>query len=153
VRLPAAEPGQRDRYLVVQTDGYVAMHTDRGLAAQPKPRYVPSRFGVFFDVAMKSIAEEAQPNPATAGTIPEFITAMRQLKAWAGDLSLRHLEKRAGCGRLPRSSVSDALRRTDRLPEIDLVTEFVKACGAENSLPVWHTTWYRLRAAEVAARS
>lgn len=101
---------------------------------------------------LDSIAAEVGPDPQAAGTTEEFVAQLREVRAWAGDPTLRELEKRAGTGRLPRSSVNDMLRRTDRLPKIDLVTEFVKACGAGNALPAWIAAWHRLKRAQVEAR-
>lgn len=42
------------------------------------------------------------------------------------------------------------LRRTDRLPKLELVTTFVKACGAEASLPAWIAAWHRLKHTRIA---
>lgn len=102
---------------------------------------------------LDSLEAEVGPDPRAAGTIEEFVAQLRELRAWAGDPTLRELEKRAGgAGRLPRSSVSDMLCRTDRLPKFDLVTEFVKACGAGNALPAWIAAWHRLKRAQIEAR-
>lgn len=101
---------------------------------------------------LDSVAAEVGPDPRGASSPEEFIAQLRLLRAWAGDPTLRQLENRAGTGRLPRSSISDMLRRTNRLPKIDLVTEFVKACGAGAALPAWIAAWHRLSRARVMAQ-
>lgn len=92
------------------------------------------------------------PDPTKASTVEEFVATMRALLVWAGEPTLRELENRAGPGRLPRSSVSDALRRADRLPKVDLLAEFVKACGAGAALPVWLAARQRLREQQASGR-
>lgn len=101
---------------------------------------------------LDSMEAEVGPNPQSAGTPEEFVAQLHLLYEWAGKPTLRELEKRAGTGRLPRSSVSDMLRRTGRLPKIDLLTEFVKACGADAALPAWIAAWHRLKRAQIEAR-
>lgn len=101
---------------------------------------------------LNSVGTEFGPNPQEANSVEEFVAQLRLLYEWAGEPPLRELEKRAGTGKLPRSTISDMLRRTERLPKIDLVTEFVKACGAGNALPAWIAAWHRLKRAQIEAR-
>lgn len=100
---------------------------------------------------LDSIGPLVGPNPQEANSIEEFVDQLRLLRAWAGDPTLRELEKRAETGRLPRSSISDMLRGTGRLPKLDLVVEFVKACGAGEALPAWIAAWHRLKRPRIAA--
>ena len=51
---------------------------------------------------------------------------MIRLRVWADDPSLRTMNQRSS-GRLPPSTISDALRR-DSLPRRDLVLDYVRAC-------------------------
>lgn len=101
---------------------------------------------------LDSVGAQVGPNPQGANSVEEFVDQLRLLYAWAGEPTLRELEKRAGIGKLPRSSVSDMLRGTGRLPKIDLATEFVKACGAEAALPAWLAAWHRLKRPRSAGR-
>lgn len=76
------------------------------------------------------------PNPETFANITDFVKGMDDLRAWA-KASLRDLEtrsrERAEQGAeeiwLSRSTISDALRRTDRLPRREVAQSYVAACG------------------------
>lgn len=100
---------------------------------------------------LDSVGPLVGPNPQEANSIEEFVDQLRLLRAWAGNPTLRELEKRAETGKLPRSSISDMLRGTGRLPKLDLVAEFVKACRAEAALPAWIAAWHRLKRPRIAA--
>ncbi|MFG1944894.1 hypothetical protein [Nonomuraea sp. NPDC048826] len=72
-------------------------------------------------------AEDHAPDPAAARTTEEFVLLLRLLKVWAGDPSLAVLGRRTGH---PTSTLSDALNpRRHRLPPVELVRDFVLACG------------------------
>jgi hypothetical protein len=94
--------------------------------------------------------ESDMPDPAAATTVEDFVGMLKRLRTWAGDPSLAELDKRAGGhGRLPRSTVSDMLRNQHRLPRLDLVLTFVRACGLdEDQAAVWERSWAMLRALE-----
>lgn len=88
------------------------------------------------------------PDPAAANNPAEFVYLMRRLKIWAGDPGLRELEVRDPSGRLRRSTVSDMLRR-DRLPLLEVVEAFIRACGVpEPQQAAWRTAWVRLKTAD-----
>ncbi|GIH22722.1 hypothetical protein Aph01nite_10320 [Acrocarpospora phusangensis] len=72
-----------------------------------------------------------------------FVTELRRLKSWAGNPSLDRLRQTTG---IARSTLSDALspRRT-RLPALDLVADFVRACGRPpDEVAAWVAAWRRI---------
>jgi transcriptional regulator with XRE-family HTH domain len=84
------------------------------------------------------------PDPASATTPVELVRQLRLLKAWAGEPSLRDLERRTG---LPRSTLSQTLdtRRTT-LPPLERVTAVVRACGLPPAAAErWRVAWKRVR--------
>ncbi|MGK5627934.1 hypothetical protein ACSNOD_05640, partial [Streptomyces sp. URMC 123] len=85
---------------------------------------------------------ETGPDPSPATTPAEFVTALRQLRLWA-DLSYRQLERRAADAGdvLPRATIAGALARDD-LPREELLTAYVRACGAT---PQTVETWLAAR--------
>ncbi|MFC9385703.1 helix-turn-helix domain-containing protein [Streptomyces venezuelae] len=70
------------------------------------------------------------PDPRGARTPAEFLARLQALKDWSG-LTYRELAARAESGGdvLPRSTVANMLARTT-LPREELLTAFVRACGA-----------------------
>jgi tetratricopeptide (TPR) repeat protein len=105
----------------------------------------------------------APPDPLTATDPAGFITRLRQLRAWAGDPSLRRLCERAGTtvdarGRvrdaLPVSTISYVLRGS-KLPRMDFVRTYVDACLAlrepaagdrpADQLDRWRDAWLAVR--------
>lgn len=93
-------------------------------------------------------APRTPPAPRRATNTIVFVDLMRQLQRWAG-LTLRQLEKRSP-RTLSRSTVSDALKR-DSLPRLELVEQFVIACGARRDLALWRDRWRKLNAQEARA--
>jgi hypothetical protein len=84
------------------------------------------------------------PDPASAWTVQEFVSNLRQLKMWAGDPSFEVLRRRCG---VPSSTLADAVRpdRT-RLPRLDVVRQFVHACGGTvDDVAGWEAGWRRVR--------
>lgn len=144
---PPHNTGQLGRGVTAPQSSQVVIPDDPESWTTEKVRMVETVTGW-----LNSVGAEVGPNPQEASTIEEFVAQLRLLYEWAGKSTLRELEKRAGTGKLPRSSVSDMLRRTDRLPKIDLVTEFVKACGAGEALPAWIAAWHRLKRPRTAVR-
>ncbi|WP_309053922.1 hypothetical protein [Streptomyces sp.] len=73
---------------------------------------------------------ERAPDPREAGSTAEFLAGLQALKDWSG-LTYRELSARAGerGDVLPRSTVANMLARTT-LPREELLTVFVRACGA-----------------------
>lgn len=81
------------------------------------------------------------PDPGGARDPGEYLACLRLLRIWAGDPTLRELSDRAPRGALPRSTISDMFRRTDRLPKYGVVKAFVEACGAASEWPRWFLAW------------
>ncbi|MFE5515955.1 helix-turn-helix domain-containing protein [Streptomyces sp. NPDC056529] len=73
---------------------------------------------------------EHAPDPRGARSPAEFLARLRALKDWSG-LTYRELSARAEARGdvLPRSTVANMLSRAT-LPREDLLTAFVRACGA-----------------------
>jgi transcriptional regulator with XRE-family HTH domain len=76
----------------------------------------------------------------------DFHQALKSQRVHAGNPSLRALGTAAErIGRaLPRSTLADALARTDRLPPVDLVEAFLSACDVPAAqLDAWRSAWAR----------
>jgi hypothetical protein len=69
------------------------------------------------------------PDPDSAASVAEFMDQVRALRAWSGR-SLRVLEATAKDRKvwLPRSSLADALKRTDELLPLDMLRALLIAC-------------------------
>ena len=92
------------------------------------------------------------PLPVTAETTSEFMDCLLRVKIWAGDPPVRALSRRTG---LPPSTVQDFLRRERRrLPTVEAVCTFLKACGVDdwNVIAEWIYAWRRLKFAESEKR-
>ncbi|MFC5748427.1 NACHT domain-containing protein [Actinomadura rugatobispora] len=77
------------------------------------------------------------PDPTGAGSAAEFVASLVRLRQWAGEPSLSRLRSLGGqtvtadgatVDALPKSTVSNVLRRPDSLPRWDFVKAFVTAC-------------------------
>jgi hypothetical protein len=89
------------------------------------------------------------PVPIDAKSPKDLNECMNLLLVWAGNPSLRELERMAGGhGALPRGSVSDMLRRCERLPKLAVLHTFVAACGNEEYWPLWLEAWRRIQHAQ-----
>ena len=79
----------------------------------------------------------------------QLVDMMRRLRRWAGNPSLAELNNRAdGYHLLPPSTVSDMLR-SQRLPRLELVLAFVRACGLDDDqVAAWKTAWTELNETE-----
>ncbi|MFE6850287.1 helix-turn-helix domain-containing protein [Streptomyces sp. NPDC057674] len=80
------------------------------------------------------------PDPREARTPAEFLARLQALKDWSG-LTYRELSARAEARGdvLPRSTVANMLARAT-LPREELLTAFVRACGATpDELAEWRT--------------
>lgn len=96
-------------------------------------------------VAAAGPARDDPPSPAGIADAAGLVAGMAALRAWAGQPSLAELNRRSG-GRLPRSTVSDVLRRAS-LPRQELLLDFVRACGLDNDqVGEWDREWRRLAA-------
>jgi lambda repressor-like predicted transcriptional regulator len=92
------------------------------------------------------------PLPVTADTTDEFMQCLLRVKIWAGDPPVRALSRRAG---LPPSTMQDFLRRERRkLPPVETVCAFLKACGVDDAtvMAEWVFAWRRLKLAETENR-
>jgi hypothetical protein len=78
---------------------------------------------------------------------------MNQLRAWAGTPSLAELNKRSGGYLLPPSTLSDVLRR-QRLPRLDLVLAYARACGLnDEQVTAWEQAWAAVRESDLGPAS
>jgi DNA-binding XRE family transcriptional regulator len=92
------------------------------------------------------------PVPVTAETTSDFMDCLLRVKIWAGDPPVRVLSRRTG---MPPSTVQDFLRRERRrLPALEAVCTFLKACGVDdwNVISEWIYAWRRLKFAESSQR-
>ncbi|MDR7277457.1 hypothetical protein J2S41_004235 [Catenuloplanes atrovinosus] len=93
------------------------------------------------------------PDPSGADGPAQFVAALIQLRAWAGQPSLRTLRDLARpAGALPTSTVHEILAG-QRLPRLQFVEAYVRAClrahgdagpGTEAVLDQWREAWRRL---------
>lgn len=95
-----------------------------------------------------------QQNPAPgepAGSVGEFILALRALKVGAGKPSLQELQRRSG---VPRSTLADALNpRRRELPKLEVVLALVRACGGGGPEEQrWRAAWKRVAQATDGVR-
>jgi hypothetical protein len=91
------------------------------------------------------------PDPAGAESAADLVRMLKLLLQWADAPSLTRLNKRAGgFNLLPPSTVSDMLR-SQRLPRLELMLAFVRACGLdENQATAWQAAYERIKAREGA---
>jgi transcriptional regulator with XRE-family HTH domain/outer membrane protein OmpA-like peptidoglycan-associated protein len=91
------------------------------------------------------------PNPAEAPSAADLVEMLKQLRQWAGEPSLAELNRRAGGHNLlPPSTVSDMLN-SQRLPRLELMHTFGRACGLdENQAAAWRDAWHLIKARESA---
>jgi hypothetical protein len=86
---------------------------------------------------------DLKPDPLAASTAAEFITALRQYKAWSGDPSLRKMAARAGQAVV--HSTMHAAMHGDSLPKFDVVKAIIIGCGGdEDDLRAFATAWRRI---------
>ncbi|MET9250266.1 helix-turn-helix domain-containing protein [Nonomuraea sp. NPDC003709] len=95
---------------------------------------------------------ELQPDPLTATSKEEFLSAMREFHVWAGEPSYREIALNAG-KTVGASTLCEALdpNKPARLPTLKVVTAFIYGCGGgEEDLTIWTTAWRRVRMARTA---
>jgi hypothetical protein len=93
------------------------------------------------------------PCPLLARSVPELIEAMWALRDWADNPSYRKLERRAeylerkaGTVRaLPHATLHRVMTHA-RMPRLELLELFVKACGAEAHWDEWRRAWFAINA-------
>lgn len=85
----------------------------------------------------------SRPRPDDAQTLDELIAALRALKVWAGNPSLRQMEKLSG---LARSTLADALSpRRKTAPALEVFQGLLKAFHTTDVEP-WLAAWRRVQA-------
>ena len=89
------------------------------------------------------------PNPAEAPGATDLVGMLEQLRQWAGEPSLAELNRRAGGHNLlPPSTVHDMLNK-QRLPRLELMLPFVRACGLDaKQVVTWEKAWRLIKAKE-----
>lgn len=93
------------------------------------------------------------PCPLLARSVPDLIEAMWALRGWADNPSYRKLERRAeflerkaGTVRaLPHATLHRVMTGS-RLPRLEVLELFVKACGAEAHWDEWRRAWFAINA-------
>lgn len=89
------------------------------------------------------IGHDQCPNPMQAKTPAQFVDAMNAYRAWAGNPSLRELERRCA-KKLSYSSFRNMLNQP-ALPKLSAVEVFVRSLGgASDDLQRWATAWRKL---------
>lgn len=89
-------------------------------------------------------AARPSPDPGSVRAVGELISCLRLLKVWAGDPSFAELRRRCG---VPASTLADATNPARvRLPRLETVRAFVRACGAGQDLARWESAWRVVRA-------
>ena len=75
---------------------------------------------------------------------------LNQLRTWAGTPSYTELNRRApGHNLLPPATISDVLRK-QRLPRLEFVLAFVRACGLDDEqAAAWEQAWAAVREHEI----
>jgi hypothetical protein len=92
------------------------------------------------------VAHGDDVDPASVRSVEEFAVCLRRLRARAGNISYRTLERwgKSHEKPLPRSTVLEALGGK-RLPRKDLLLAFVEACGIDPQADTrWLAAWTRL---------
>jgi Helix-turn-helix domain len=106
--------------------------------ATSRPARTPERAADAVPVA------SARPDPQLIRTTAQLVQAMNQLRIWHGMPSLRGLARKSDAAFGP-STLSDALKREDRLPSFRLVMAFARACGEPpDRVEEWKDAWRRL---------
>jgi hypothetical protein len=89
------------------------------------------------DEALMAAGRPCPPDPTGAGSAADYVGSLVRLRQWAGEPSLSRLRSLGGrtvtsdgatVDALPKSTTSQVLRQTDRLPRWDFVQAFVTAC-------------------------
>ncbi len=95
-------------------------------------------------------AEAPVPRPGEATSAPQLVDMMKHLRMWAGSPSLNKLNKLAGGHNLlPTSTVNDMLH-SERLPRLDLMLTFVRACGLDDDqVTAWERAWADIKEREL----
>ncbi|MFE4481296.1 MULTISPECIES: helix-turn-helix domain-containing protein [Streptomycetaceae] len=149
--LKAMDVGERaqQRALLLHGEAMAELHT-RARTSAKRPPATDWRVPV---------PPAGEPDPVLFSTVQEFVAGLEDVRIWAGEPSLRHLEERSArlhqqrqtaYGRvLRRSTISDMLNATS-LPQMEKVRHFLQICGVRD-IDAWVYTWRRVRTIERAA--
>src|SRR5579859_1408419 len=89
---------------------------------------------------------DLKPDPASARTAADFVAALRQYRAWSGDVPWRTIAARAKQNRV-HSTIYNAMRRDD-LPTLEVVKAIVIGCGGgDDDLSAFTSAWQRINSA------
>ena len=122
----------------------------RADAARARKLWKSARLGAASRDGVHHEADGDTLRPEYIVNFAQLRAAMIELRALAGDPTLRELEERAGSGMLPRSTVNLILRGRGR-PRRDVLRAFVGACGVrESQVPAWDQAWLRAQSQKMA---
>jgi hypothetical protein len=86
---------------------------------------------------------DLKPDPATARTAADYVTLLRQYRAWSGDVPWRKIAAGAKQKRV-HSTIYNALRRDD-LPTLEVARAIIIGCGGdEDDLSAFTSAWQRI---------
>jgi hypothetical protein len=89
------------------------------------------------------LGHDQSPNPMQAKTPAQFVAAMNAYRVWAGNPSLRELERR--CAKKISYSTFRNMLSKPALPKLAALETFVRALGgASDDLQRWATAWRKL---------
>jgi hypothetical protein len=96
---------------------------------------------------------DQRPNPLQAETPAKFVAAMRAYHAWAGNPSLREMERR--CAKQISYSTFRIMLHSDSIPaKLSSVETFVRVLGGTTEdLQRWATAWRRIAMSDSAGPS
>lgn len=87
---------------------------------------------------------DERPDPLRAENAEEFLRALGEYRAWAGDPSLRAMSARCG-NKVSHTTFATALK-SGSLPKLPLVQALIEGCGGgDEDIRRWTTAWRRLR--------
>jgi hypothetical protein len=93
---------------------------------------------------------DLKPDPLTATTPAEFLTALRQYRAWSGDPSWRKMAAHAGQAVV--HSTMHAAMNGDTLPRFEVVKAIIIGCGGgEDDLRAFVAAWRRIESGKTSA--
>jgi hypothetical protein len=86
---------------------------------------------------------DLKPDPLTATTPEEYLTALRHYRAWSGDPSWRRMATQAGQAVV--HSTMYAAMHGDTLPRFEVVRAIIIGCGGgQDDLKAFATAWRRI---------
>lgn len=99
--------------------------------------------------AQKTIDAAPKPNPQTATTAAELVIALRQYRAWAGNVTFRQMAARARYV-VPHAAMCIALNDTSKLPALNVVTAIIAGCGGDaNDQEMLTKAWRRIESGRI----